>query len=147
MLVVNSLCKNIFLIFFSKFPVFSLSGKMDFQIPCFPCAVATLLLLKLDWKTYHYQHNVSWSCFQLAYRNWPWVEPHTVWPLTTDVRSYSCTKSLQKSNVKRLTVSVKPVMLFWIMHNLKLFLKFLKEISSFCQAIDTLVLDFWWHLP
>ena len=42
MLVVNSLCKNIFLIFFSKFPVFSLSGKMDFQIPCFPCAVATL---------------------------------------------------------------------------------------------------------
>ena len=40
-LVVNSLCKNIFLIFFSKFPVFSLSGKMDFQIPCFPCAVAT----------------------------------------------------------------------------------------------------------
>ena len=31
-----------FLIFFSKFPVFSLSGKMDFQIPCFPCAVATL---------------------------------------------------------------------------------------------------------
>ena len=42
-LVVNSLCKNIFLIFFSKFPVFSLSGKMDFQIPCFPCAVATLI--------------------------------------------------------------------------------------------------------
>ena len=45
MLVVNSLCKNIFLIFLSKFPVFSLSGKMDFQIPwfpCFPCAVATL---------------------------------------------------------------------------------------------------------
>ena len=42
MLVVNSLCKNIFLIFFSKFPVFSLSGKMDFQIPCFPCAMATL---------------------------------------------------------------------------------------------------------
>ena len=45
MLVVNSLCKNIFLIFFSKFPVFSLSGKMDFQIPCFPCAVATLFKL------------------------------------------------------------------------------------------------------
>ena len=42
MLVVNTLCKNIFLIFFSKFPVFSLSGKKDFQIPCFPCAVATL---------------------------------------------------------------------------------------------------------
>ena len=41
-LVVNSLCKKIFLIFFSKFPVFSLSGKMDLQIPCFPCAVATL---------------------------------------------------------------------------------------------------------
>ena len=34
-LVVNSLCKNIFLIFFSKFPVFSLSGKMDFQNPLF----------------------------------------------------------------------------------------------------------------
>ena len=43
-LVVNSLCKNIFLIFFSKFPVFSLSGKMDFQNPCFPCAVATLFI-------------------------------------------------------------------------------------------------------
>ena len=27
---------------FGKFPVFSLSGKMDLQIPCFPCAVATL---------------------------------------------------------------------------------------------------------
>ena len=26
-----------------KFPVFSLSGKSDNQIPCFPCAVATLL--------------------------------------------------------------------------------------------------------
>ena len=25
-----------------KFPVFSLSGKSDNQIPCFPCAVATL---------------------------------------------------------------------------------------------------------
>ena len=46
-LELNSLCKNIFLILFGKFPVFSLSGKMDFQIPCFPCvfpcAVATLL--------------------------------------------------------------------------------------------------------
>ena len=40
---INSLCKNIFLIFLAKFPVFSLSGKMDLQIPCFPCAVATLL--------------------------------------------------------------------------------------------------------
>ena len=42
MLELNSLCKNTFLIFFGKFPVFSLSGKMDLQIPCFPCAVATL---------------------------------------------------------------------------------------------------------
>ena len=46
MLVVNSLCKNIFSIFFSKFPVFSLYGKMDFQIPRFPCAVATLTVPK-----------------------------------------------------------------------------------------------------
>ena len=44
-LELNSLCKNIFLIFFGKFPVFSLSGKMNLQIPCFPCAVATLLYL------------------------------------------------------------------------------------------------------
>ena len=43
MLEVNSLCKNEFLIFFDKFPVFSLSGKMNIQIPGFPCAVATLL--------------------------------------------------------------------------------------------------------
>ena len=46
-MVVNSLCKNMFLIFFGRFPVFSLSGKMDFQIPCFPgfpCAVATLYM-------------------------------------------------------------------------------------------------------
>ena len=45
MLEVNSLCKNKFLIFLDKFPVFSLSGKMNIQIPgfpCFPCAVATL---------------------------------------------------------------------------------------------------------
>ena len=26
----------------AKFPVFSLSGKSKNQIPCFPCAVATL---------------------------------------------------------------------------------------------------------
>ena len=32
------------LIVFDKFPVFSLSGKKDFQIPCFPCAVETLFL-------------------------------------------------------------------------------------------------------
>ena len=31
----NSLCYN-------KFPVFSLSGKSKNQIPCFPCAMATL---------------------------------------------------------------------------------------------------------
>ena len=51
-LVVNSLCKNIFLIFFkSKFPVFSLSGKMDFGIPYFPCAVATLFNFDVDKNT------------------------------------------------------------------------------------------------
>ena len=38
----NSLRKIIFLIFFGKFPVFSLSGKMNIQILCFPRAVATL---------------------------------------------------------------------------------------------------------
>ena len=27
-----------------EFPVFPLSGKLDNQIPCFPCAVATLEL-------------------------------------------------------------------------------------------------------
>ena len=46
MLVVNSLCKNIFLIFFSKFPVLCLSGKMDFQIPYFPCAVTLMEIFK-----------------------------------------------------------------------------------------------------
>ena len=35
--------KHVFNIF-SKFPVFSLSGKMDFQIRCFPCAVATMIM-------------------------------------------------------------------------------------------------------
>ena len=29
----------------AKFPVFSLSGKSKNQIPCFPCAVATLKLI------------------------------------------------------------------------------------------------------
>ena len=41
-LVVNSLCTNIFFIYlfiFSKFAMLSLSGEMDFRIPC---AVATL---------------------------------------------------------------------------------------------------------
>ena len=28
-----------------KFPMFSLSGKIDNQIPCFPCAVAILFFL------------------------------------------------------------------------------------------------------
>ena len=40
------MCKNIFLIFFGKFPVFTLSGKMDLQIPCLPRFVATLKLPK-----------------------------------------------------------------------------------------------------
>ena len=47
MLEANSLCKIISLIFFGKFPVFSLSGKMNIQIPCFPCAVATLNLTEI----------------------------------------------------------------------------------------------------
>ena len=35
-LVVNSLCKNIFLIFFSKLPVFSCLEKWTFKFPVFP---------------------------------------------------------------------------------------------------------------
>ena len=38
----NSLCCPKFPCVVPKFPVFSLSGKIDDQIPCFPCAVATL---------------------------------------------------------------------------------------------------------
>ena len=37
-----SLCYQIFPCVRTKFPVFSLSGKSKNQIPCFPCAVATL---------------------------------------------------------------------------------------------------------
>ena len=29
----------------AKFPMFSLSGKIDIQIPCFPSAMATLMIL------------------------------------------------------------------------------------------------------
>ena len=43
-LQIFSLCKQIFPCVRTKFPVFSLSGKRKNQIPCFPCAVATLLL-------------------------------------------------------------------------------------------------------
>ena len=32
---------QIFLVFHLNFPVFSLSRKIDNQIPCFPCAMAT----------------------------------------------------------------------------------------------------------
>ena len=42
-----SLCYQIFPYDRTKFPVFSLSGKSKNQIPCFPCAVATL-----DYHTY-----------------------------------------------------------------------------------------------
>ena len=42
-----SLCCTDFPCVGLKFPVFSLSGKTDDQIPCFPCAVATLLLVVL----------------------------------------------------------------------------------------------------
>ena len=38
-----SLCWQIFPCVRTKFPVFSLSGKSKNQIPCFPCAVATLI--------------------------------------------------------------------------------------------------------
>ena len=37
-----SLCYQNFPCVRTKFPVFSLSGKSKNQIPCFPCAVATL---------------------------------------------------------------------------------------------------------
>ena len=43
---VNSLCKNKFLTFLGKCPMFSLSGKMNIQTPYYPCAMATL-------KNYH----------------------------------------------------------------------------------------------
>ena len=39
-----SLCCPKFPCVVPKFPAFSLSGKSDNQIPCFPCAVATLSL-------------------------------------------------------------------------------------------------------
>ena len=38
---------------FPKFPVFSLSGKFDNQIPCFPCAVATLFMYSAIWVGWH----------------------------------------------------------------------------------------------
>ena len=41
----NSLC---FPYVFIKFLVFSLAGKIDNQIPCFPCAVATLYVFVLS---------------------------------------------------------------------------------------------------
>ena len=37
---------KIFLVCYSKIPVFSQSGKSKSQIYCFPCAVATLSILK-----------------------------------------------------------------------------------------------------
>ena len=40
----NSPCCPNFPCSVPKFPVFSLSGKSDNKIPCFPCAVATLFL-------------------------------------------------------------------------------------------------------
>ena len=38
---IHNFCSN-FSCVVPKFPVFSLSGKIDDQIPCFPCPVATL---------------------------------------------------------------------------------------------------------
>ena len=43
----NSLCLQKIPCVKAKFPVFSLSGKVDSQIPCFPCAVATLNVIQL----------------------------------------------------------------------------------------------------
>lgn len=37
----------------AKFPVFSLSGKVNIQIPCFPCAMATL---GRDYISKYFQH-------------------------------------------------------------------------------------------
>ena len=48
----NSLCKIIFSIVFGKFLVFSLSGKMNIQIPYFPC-VMCLTVLFGDISTIH----------------------------------------------------------------------------------------------
>ena len=55
-----SLCLKIFPCVKAKFPVFSLSGKIKNQIPCFPCfpcAVATLnFIFELD-------HEMKWKLF------------------------------------------------------------------------------------
>ena len=54
----------------TKFPVFSLSEKVNIQIPCFPCAVATLHGCG---KTGHeriffnlYQRNLYWVKYRMT---------------------------------------------------------------------------------
>ena len=61
--------------------MFSLSEKMDFQIPCFPCDVATL------YKSYSL--NESIICF-------PWIS--TVYAWSTDLLSVSCLGFLNTMN-------------------------------------------------
>ena len=52
-----SLCWQIFPCVRTKFPVFSLSGKSKNQIPCFPCAVATLYYF-----IFHFcERKISWE--------------------------------------------------------------------------------------
>ena len=50
-----SLCWQIFSCVTTKFPVFSLSGKSENQIPCFPCTVATLSTVTLQVRQHLYE--------------------------------------------------------------------------------------------
>ena len=67
-LVLNSQCKNIFLNIFGKFPVFFLSGKIDFRIPCFPCAVVTLILHDTSLRLRPWNQTDHVSCFQSYFK-------------------------------------------------------------------------------
>ena len=60
---------------FLKFPVFSLSGKIWKQIPCFPCAVATLLMFFCV----DHQHKVRLGCCKISYHAQILYKFHTLY--------------------------------------------------------------------
>ena len=72
-----SLCQQIFPCVRTKFPVFSLSGKSKNQIPCFPCAVATLIFFCWSFFSHNYRWEEHWH-------DWPLIDPSLLSDLQSD---------------------------------------------------------------
>ena len=77
-----SLCLKNFPCVTTKFPVFSLSGKSKTQIPCFPCAVATMRKSEITERIFKL---IPDSCFSDFKIHWIYVTFSDYWFLILEI--------------------------------------------------------------